>query len=194
MCANNGQFLYQLNSIWLVCLLYRSGGGVISRQMVSHPKSCKVKETCPKNLDVRLRRCAGFHESQPGKELTSATHSNLAPSLCYICFKHISKDVAKKNNFQNLEKKGLLPHIKIFSQSHTPIPPENISQSWKGGWSNWLDDGHTWHCWEKVKTFIERGHKGPKNMTIATICHSFPFQIGMICIIWEKLGACVNLW
>ena len=122
MCANNGQFLYQLNSIWLVCLLYRSGGGVISRQMVSHPKSCKVKETCPKNLDVRLRRCAGFHESQPGKELTSATHSNLAPSLRYICFKHISKDIAKNFFFKTWKRRDCYLTLKSFLSPTLPSP------------------------------------------------------------------------
>ena len=79
---------------WSGCFI---GWGIISREIVSHQnsKSYKFKVTCPKNLDVRLRRCAGFHESQPGKELTSVSHSNLSPSPRSICLKHISKDIAK---------------------------------------------------------------------------------------------------
>ena len=162
--------------------------------MGSHPIPKSYKVTCPNKIqmfdydDVQASMKASQEKNWLQQHIQISPH----PSVTFVL--NIFQKILQIFFLQNLEKKGLLPHIKIFSQSHTPIPPENISQSWKGGWSNWLDDKHTWHCWEKVKTFIERGNKRPKNMTIATICHSFTFQIGLICIIWEKFGACVNLW
>ena len=94
-CKNNFQSLEKTTNLTSKSFLWPPSP--IFWQIVSHPdsRSYKVKVTCPKNLDVRLRRCAGFHESQPGKELTSVSHSNLSPSPRSICLKHISKDIAK---------------------------------------------------------------------------------------------------
>ena len=83
------------------------------------------KKLVPKNLDVRLRRCAGFHESQPGKELTSVSYSNLSPSPRSICLKHISKDIAKdisKDIAKTIIKSWKRTDFNIILKS-LPLPP-----------------------------------------------------------------------